>query len=230
MTDPYSVLGVTRDSSMDEIKKAYRTLSRKYHPDANINNPNKDLAEEKFKEVQEAYEIIVDEKEHGTSSRSYGTDYGSAGGGTGYRQSSTGGYTYGYSNAGAGARSSAGDGPKIVAAINFCNSGHFAEAITVLDSVPYDEKNAKWYYVHGFANLKLGNHVNARDDLIIAVRMEPDNLEYRRLLDIIESGGTWYTGNAARYGNAGTDMGSCCTRLLCLNLLCNTCCIGGRCI
>ena len=58
MTDPYSVLGVSRDASDDEIKKAYRNLSRKYHPDANINNPNKDQAEVKFKEVQQAYQQI----------------------------------------------------------------------------------------------------------------------------------------------------------------------------
>ena len=54
MNDPYSVLGISRGATDDEIKKAYRALSRKYHPDANINNPNKDQAEAKFKEVQQA--------------------------------------------------------------------------------------------------------------------------------------------------------------------------------
>ena len=59
MSDPYRVLGVSRDASEDEIKKAYRTLSRKYHPDANVNNPNKDQTEEMFKEVQQAYDQIM---------------------------------------------------------------------------------------------------------------------------------------------------------------------------
>ncbi len=66
MFDPYSVLGISRDASDDEIKKAYRKLSRKYHPDANINNPNKEQAEEKFKEVQQAYEQIMKERERVT--------------------------------------------------------------------------------------------------------------------------------------------------------------------
>ena len=57
--DPYSVLGVSRDASEEEIKKAYKALSRKYHPDANINNPNRDQAEEKFKEIQAAYQQIM---------------------------------------------------------------------------------------------------------------------------------------------------------------------------
>ena len=76
MTDPYEVLGVSRGASDDEIKKAYRKLSRTYHPDANINNPNKAEAEEKFKQVQQAYKQIMDEREHGTSYQSGGSSYG----------------------------------------------------------------------------------------------------------------------------------------------------------
>ena len=69
--DPYQVLGVTRDASEAEIKSAYRKLSKKYHPDANVNNPNKDLYTEKFKQVQNAYERIMDEKKGRTQSSTY---------------------------------------------------------------------------------------------------------------------------------------------------------------
>ena len=56
MKNPYEVLGVSPGATDEEIKKAYRKLSRIYHPDANINSPNKAQAEEKFKEVQQAYD------------------------------------------------------------------------------------------------------------------------------------------------------------------------------
>ena len=67
MRDPYQVLGVSQDASEEEIKKAYRKLSRMYHPDANINNPNKAQAEEKFKEIQQAYQQIMKQREQGSS-------------------------------------------------------------------------------------------------------------------------------------------------------------------
>ena len=83
MRDPYTVLGVSRNATEEEIKKAYKTLSRKYHPDANINNPNKDQAEEMFKEIQQAYQQIMKERTGGGSSYGYGGSQGSYGSGSG---------------------------------------------------------------------------------------------------------------------------------------------------
>ena len=58
MDEAYTILGVSQDATDEEIKKAYRRLSKKYHPDANLNQP--EYAERKFKEVQEAYKKIMD--------------------------------------------------------------------------------------------------------------------------------------------------------------------------
>ncbi|MBQ2840806.1 MAG: DnaJ domain-containing protein [Oscillospiraceae bacterium] len=69
MKDPYSVLGVSSNASTDEVKRAYRELAKKYHPDNYINNPLADLAEEKMKEINEAYDAIIKGR---TSSSSYG--------------------------------------------------------------------------------------------------------------------------------------------------------------
>ena len=60
-SSPYEILGIARNASDEEVKKAYREMSRKYHPDAYVDNPLADLAEEKFKQVQEAYEEIIKE-------------------------------------------------------------------------------------------------------------------------------------------------------------------------
>ena len=94
MNDPYQVLGISRSASSDEIKRAYRNLSRKYHPVAILNNPNKVQAEERFKEIQQAYKQIMDEKENGFYG---GSSFGSSFGG-GY----AGGFGTGYSYTGQG--------------------------------------------------------------------------------------------------------------------------------
>ncbi|MBR5314781.1 MAG: J domain-containing protein [Clostridia bacterium] len=62
MNDPYKVLGVSKNATDDEIKKAYRDLARKYHPDNYANNPLSDLVEEKMKEINEAYDQIQKER------------------------------------------------------------------------------------------------------------------------------------------------------------------------
>lgn len=94
MTDPYQVLGVSPNASDDEVKRAYRELSRKYHPDTYADNPLSDLAEEKFKEVQEAYRQIMDMRagngngyQQGTQGYGTGQNYGGA---QGYGQNGNG--------------------------------------------------------------------------------------------------------------------------------------------
>lgn len=62
MNDPYKILGVSRDATNEEIKKAYRKLCKIYHPDVNADSPNKAQMEEKFKEIGKAYQDIMDER------------------------------------------------------------------------------------------------------------------------------------------------------------------------
>ena len=65
MKDPYSVLGVSKNATDDEIKNAYRELARKYHPDNYGDNPLSDLAGEKMKEINEAYDSIMSHRRGG---------------------------------------------------------------------------------------------------------------------------------------------------------------------
>lgn len=132
--DPYSVLGVTRGATDREIKKAYRTLSRKYHPDSYSDESQKNWAEEKFREVQEAYNQIVNERS-GKTNQSYG-GYGDGGE-----------YTE--------------EDQHLMAAMNYIRARRFNEAINVLNSM--ENRSARWYYFSSYANLGLGNNVVAMD-------------------------------------------------------------------
>ncbi len=208
MQDPYEVLGVSRDASADEIKKAYRSLSRKYHPDANINNPNKAQAEEKFKQIQQAYKQIMDEKEHGTSSHGYS----SGGGSYGYRGWTEGNYE---------------NNVELQAAVNYINSGHYMEALHVLNRI--SGRNGTWYYLHAIANAGLGNNVNALEDAQMAVNLEPENLQFQRLLQQLSGNSEWYSnmGGGFHMGECdqGSAVGACCS-CCAINALCSCCCPG----
>lgn len=207
MLDPYSVLGVPRNASDEEIKKAYRRLSRKYHPDANINNPNKDQAEEKFKEVQQAYEQIMREREYGTGSQNAG-GYGGFGGFGGQQRST-------YEDE---------ESVRRRAAANFIRSGHYQEAMNVLGSL--SQKNGEWYYLSSMANMGLGNNVRALEQIREAVRLEPGNQEYRMLLSRMEGGGTWYQTQQGPFGGMPSGGDDMCVKLCLANAACNLCCPG----
>ncbi|MBP3543844.1 MAG: DnaJ domain-containing protein [Lachnospiraceae bacterium] len=213
MTDPYKVLGVPHDASNDEIKKQYRKLSRIYHPDANVNNPNKAQAEAKFKEIQQAYTQIMDMRERGEHSDSYGghSNYGGFGGYGGFGE-------FG----GAYSRQNPNEPIELQAAYNYIRSGHYTEALHVLSNIA--ERNARWYYLSGMANAGAGNNILALEHARQAVALEPSNQEYAFFLEQLKSGGQWYRSMGQGYGYPSMNMGDCCYKLMLWNLFCGCCC------
>ena len=215
MRDPYQVLGVSQDASEEEIKKAYRKLSRMYHPDANINNPTKAQADEKFKEIQNGYGGYSDFG--GFDDFFGGFGFGGFGSAGGYGQNG-----YGRSNAGADDEESV----YFRAALNYISSGHYKEALNVLNNIP--QHSAQWYYYSSIANQGLGNNAAALEQAKKATEMEPQNAEYAGWRQRMESGGSWYTGRQTQYGGMPVSSGSgFCWKLCLANLICNLCCGGG---
>ena len=252
MKDPYEVLELKRGASEEEVKKAYRRLSRKYHPDANINNPHKDEAEEKFKEIQQAYKSIVS----GEADRA---SYGSAGGyGTGSSQGYGGGYGSGRSYGGSSYGGSSGgygqyddpfggfggfgpfgfggyqrqndydpndkDSMYFQAAKNYMNSGSYEEAKNVLNQI--DNHDARWHYYSGVCNAGLGNQIRAMEMIKRAMELDPGNQEYRQAYEAIKSGRQWYMDRGAGYGMDMPTGGKFCNNLCTICTL-MSCCMGG---
>ncbi len=237
MNDPYRILEISRGASDDDVKKAYRKLSRKYHPDANINNPNKDEAEAKFKEVQKAYQQIMQEREYGSSpgSRSSGS-YQSSGSGAseGFEDFDFGGFGsfggYGPFRGFYGQyRQATGTGSQedihLQAAANYINNGLYKEALNVLNTI--SDHTAKWYYYSAIANSGLGNNVIALEHAKEALAKEPNNYQYQILVGQLESGGSWYRTQQSPYTSTFTGSGDICLKLCIANLVCNLCCGGG---
>ncbi|MGN1206554.1 MAG: J domain-containing protein [Eubacterium sp.] len=226
MNDPYQILGVTRDASDREIKKAYRDLSRKYHPDsyAGKSEAEANMAAEKFKQVQEAYNRIVDERS-GKSTGSYG-GYGGFGG----------------FGAGQGRQNYSEDEQHMMAAMNYIRARRYNEALNVLNGI--SNRNAAWYYYSSIANMGLGNNNIALDQARQATDMEPGNMQYRQYYQQLQNGGGVYGGSPfgtpfgggygggsyGGYGSYGGGYNSCGTGNLCCDLWCadTLCeCMGG---
>ena len=191
MNDPYRVLGIQPGATDDEVKKAYRELARKYHPDNYHDNPLSDLAQEKMKEVNEAYNSILQLR-----------DGGGRGGRSGGRAtSSQGGST---------------EGMRVRAAIN---SGDISLAEDLLSSFP--ARNAEWNFLMGSVCYRKGWLDEARRYFQTAANMEPGNHEYRHALAMMNQGGHAYRpyGHGSSSGQ-GCDACDCCTAMLCMNLCC----------
>lgn len=213
--DPYKVFGVSYNASDDEIKKAYRSLSRKYHPDANVGNPNQKEYEEKFKEVQQAYNMIMDQRQGNGQPQQSGSDdfwgfggQGFGGQGFGQRQTET------------------KDDQYLRSAANYIQNGYYREGLNVLEQV--QDRRGQWYYYSAFANYKVGNNAIAIDHARTACAFEPDNFYYANLLQRLQGGETRYQQRSAQYGGNPSMAGSnYCGQLCGTCLVLNLCCGGG---
>ena len=169
MNDPYTTLGVSRYASDEEVKKAYRELARKYHPDNYVDNPLADLAQEKMKEINEAYDIIQKERA-GNSPFQYQTRpednpyQGSAYQGSAYQASSSG---------------------PLADARSAINSGDLSRAEMILGSIV--DRRAEWNFLMGTLAFRRGWMDEASRYFRIAATMDPSNTEYRQAVTYMEN-------------------------------------------
>lgn len=204
--DPYQILGVDRNASDEEIKRAYRKLAKQYHPDV---NPGDEYAAAKMKEINDAYDRIKNPDKYRSGASGRGQSYDPYNPFGGYYQRQSHNQKYADSH--------------LQGAYNYILYRRHREALNVLAQFE-GVKGAAWYYLSALANQGLGNQVTALEHMRKAVSMEPDNQEYLNALDRMEHGGDAYRRQAGNFQGFDLNFNPCTT--LCLCMLCNRLCPG----
>jgi molecular chaperone DnaJ len=194
VNNPYEVLGVKENATDDEIKNAYRALARKYQADNYDGSPLSDIARQKMRELDMAYDDIMTQRSAGYSSnRAYSQP--------------NGGY---YGN------SQFGDVREKI------NCGRIDDAETILDGIPKDMRNAEWYYCKGQIQQRRGWFDEAYRNYSTACRMEPNNIEYSNAFNAINNnsnGGYRQTYQGSSDGCSTCDI---CSGLICADCCCES--------
>ena len=204
MSDPYKVLGISPDASDEQVKEAYREMAKKYHPDNYSGSPLADLADEKMKEINAAYDEITSERKR---RKAAGAGYGSS------ASYSTRGTYQNYSNAGSGFND----------VRSLIMNGRIADAEQILNGVPMDGRNAEWYFLKGTVLYKRGWLEEAYNHFVRASQMDPNNAEYRAAMN---QATTQRSGAYGGYRPTGpTSVGGCTPCDACCGLMCaDSCC------
>lgn len=252
ISDPYSVLGISKDASKEEIKKAYRKKAKEYHPDLHPDDP---VAAQKMNEINEAYDMLnnpekYQTRQQGSQSHTYQNSYGN----TGYQsqQNSYSGQGYhgyqdfnrgGYGNYGGfeewdfeelfGFRRrqttipkpqvQPGDSAEIKQAIDFICMERYAYANQTLNSIISVRRDGRWYYLSSLAHFGLGNQMQAQEMIQRAIQSEPYNTVYQQAQQSMRQSGSSYSEAGEGFQTYADSMGKMCMSFFLLQCFCGCC-------
>lgn len=194
MKDPYQVLGVARSATDEEIKKAYRNLARKYHPDNFAGKPEAAAsAETVMKEINEAYDNIQKERA-GKAGTSHGTSYTSSGTTSFYEVR------------------------------RLISQGLYSDAELIIDSTPAGDRGAEWNYLKGCLLTQRGYYYDAIRCIETACYLDPNNMEYREAKNRLRMRASGFGEDYRTANNVGNcDLCSLCSALICCDGCCECC-------
>ncbi len=240
VTDPYSVLGISRDASTEEIKRAYRKKAKEYHPDLHPNDPK---AAEKMNEINEAYDMLSNPEKYQKREQS-GAGYGNRSYGE-YQQRNTygGNANQGYGTQGSfwgfdfddifgfGERTQPlqkpsrhqDDSEEIKQVVDFISMDRYDYASRILNQIVSSQRNARWHYLNALTNHGLGNQIRALEEIQKAVQMEPGNQIYKQAYNCMRQNGNNYQATGEDFKKAAEGMNRYCMGFCAMHFFCMFC-------